>query len=355
MIIGACGFGATGSSIITDFMREFDDVQVYDDFEFTFAYRVDGLEDLEYHVMKQFSKSISGDAAVKRFLYAANYIDTPLIHKPCSSKEYKRIVNKFIDSIVQVRFKGMESIDVISGNVWKNILHLGMKKKILPSTIEKWQHKACYLWPNREMYICVKPDNFYEAAKEYIRDILRSMNADLNRTIVLDQPFSGNAPEQSMKFFDSPKAIIIDRDPRDLYLESKYRLIAECRFMPRDDIRKFCEYYKRIHTGIPKQSTDNILLLRFEDLMYHYDREIERIIKFANLGKHVRKQLYFNPKRSVNNTQISRKYPQEAENIAYIEKKLKGYLYPFELYKEVDTSGEAVLGSSKYLANNHKK
>lgn len=354
MIIGACGFGATGSSIITDFMREFDDVQVYDDFEFTFCYRVDGLEDLEYHVMKQFSKSISGDAAVKRFLYAANYIDTPLIHKPCSPEEYKKIVNKFVDNIVQVKFKGMESIDIISGNVMKNIINLGMKKKILPNLIEKRRKRACYLWPNREMYICVQPDNFYEAAKEYIRDILRSMKADLNKTIVLDQPFSGNAPEQSMKFFDNPKAIIIDRDPRDLYLESKYRLIAECRFLPRDDVKKFCEYYKRIHTGMPKEDSENVLLLRFENLMYHYDREVEKIIKFAGLGKHVRKQAYFNPNRSVNNTQISRRFPEEAENIAYIEKELKDYLFPFEKYQHIDTSGEAVLGSAKYLANNKK-
>ena len=85
--------------------------------------------------------------------------------------------------------------------------------------------------------------------------------------------------------------------------------------------------------------------------MYHYDREIERIIKFAGLGEHVRKKAYFNPARSVNNTQIIRKYPQELENIAYIEKELKDYLYPFEKYQDVDTSGEAFLGSAKYLKN----
>ena len=34
MIIGACGFGATGSSVLTDLLREYDDIQVYDTFEF---------------------------------------------------------------------------------------------------------------------------------------------------------------------------------------------------------------------------------------------------------------------------------------------------------------------------------
>ena len=354
MIIGACGFGASGSSLITDFMREFDDIQVFDDFEFTFCYRVDGIEDLEYHVMKDFSKSLSGDAAVKRFLHAANYIKTPLIIKPCDAKTFLNIVKRYIDSIVQVKFKGMETIDIISGNVLRNIFALGMKKIILPNTIEKIIHRPCFLWPNREMYVCVQPENFYDASKQFIREILMAMGANLNKTIVLDQPFAGNNPQKSMKFFDNPKAIIIDRDPRDLYLESKYRFISEARFMPRTDIKQFCEYYKRIHTGRPTESTDDILVLQFENLIYHYNREIKRIIEFAGLGKHVRPKAYFNPQRSVNNTQIIRRYPQERENIAFMEKELKDYLFPFEKYKDVDTSGEALLGSAKYLTNNHK-
>lgn len=33
MIIGSCGYGATGSSVLTDLLREYDDIQVYDNFE----------------------------------------------------------------------------------------------------------------------------------------------------------------------------------------------------------------------------------------------------------------------------------------------------------------------------------
>ena len=35
MIVGACGFGSTGSSVVTDYLKEFDGIQVKDDFEFT--------------------------------------------------------------------------------------------------------------------------------------------------------------------------------------------------------------------------------------------------------------------------------------------------------------------------------
>lgn len=348
MIIGSCGFGATGSSVITDLLREFEGLQVYDDFEFTFTYRVDGLEDLEYHLMKQFSKGNSSDAAIKRFLYASKYIYTPLLHKPTNAKAFMEISNKFIDSITQISFTGMENIDVISGNILRNIIALGMKKIILPKTIEKWSKKPSYLWPNRTIRLSVKPENFYTAAKTYIRDILISMGADLASPIVLDQPFEGNAPEQSFVFFDDPKAIIVDRDPRDLYLETKYRHIAECRFLPREDVKKFCEYYIRMRTGRPQNDTENILNLSFEDLIYNYESCLVKIKKFLNLGTHIKKKQFFNPERSVNNTQLIRQYPNEIENIRYIEEKLVDYLYPFELYKDIKTDGEAVLGSAKY-------
>ena len=43
MIIGACGFGATGSSVVTDYLHEFDGIQVKDNFEFTYVSGVNGL------------------------------------------------------------------------------------------------------------------------------------------------------------------------------------------------------------------------------------------------------------------------------------------------------------------------
>jgi hypothetical protein len=351
MIIGACGYGATGSSVITDFFREFDDVQVFDDFEFSFTYRVDGLEDLEYHLMKQYAKGISGDAAIKRFLYAANYIRTPFIHKPTNKKEYLKIVNEYINKLLQVKYRGMESIDIISGNVFKNIINLGMKKVILPLLYERQFKKVSFIWPNRDVYLAVEPVYFYEASKEFIRNILISMGADLTIPIVLDQPFAGNSPFNSFKFFDQPKAIVIDRDPRDLYLEAKYSLSPEGRFIPRQNVQSFCEYYMRIRTNQTYKDTDRILYLKFEDLIYNYEQSIEKIKKFTNLERHNQAKKYFNPLRSINNTQLFRKYANEKDNIKYIEEHLIDFLYDYSSVKYCASSGEMFTGSAKYQSN----
>lgn len=200
MIIGSCGYGATGSSVLTDLLREYDDIQVYDNFEFVIAYRVDGLQDLEYHLMKQYAKNSTGDYAIKRFLYAAKCYMTPAINKPCSGKKFYEISENFINNILQVSYKGVDTADMLSGNIMKNILAFASKKVFMPKVIEKVTKKTSYIWPCRTMYYSVEPENFYEEAKKYINNILEAMGVDLSRPVCLDQPFEGNAPQQSFPF-----------------------------------------------------------------------------------------------------------------------------------------------------------
>ncbi len=71
----------------------------------------------------------------------------------------------------------------------------------MPKVIEKVTKKTSYIWPCRTMYYSVEPENFYEEAKKYINNILEAMGVDLSRPVCLDQPFEGNAPQQSFPFF----------------------------------------------------------------------------------------------------------------------------------------------------------
>lgn len=67
MIIGACGFGATGSSVVTDYLHEFDDIQVKDNFEFTYVSGIDGLVYLERAVMDPINRTGDSIHAIKQF------------------------------------------------------------------------------------------------------------------------------------------------------------------------------------------------------------------------------------------------------------------------------------------------
>lgn len=345
MIIGSCGYGATGSSVLTDLLREYDNVQVYDTFEFVLSYRVDGLEDLEYHLMKQYAKNSSGDYAIKRFLEMSKCYKTPLINKPCDGNTFYNLSKHFIDEILQTSYRGVDTADMLSGSVLRNILAFASKKIIMPKIIEKVTKKPAYIWPCRKQYYSIEPDCFYEAAREYTNSIFKAMGADLSKPICLDQPFEGNSPENSFKFFDNPYAIVIDRDPRDLFLAAKYSKDPNFKFLPRDDVRKYIIYYKNMRKR--KSYNERILSLHFEDLIYNYDDSISKIEKFLSLGEHKRPKEIFNPNRSINNTQLIRLHPEDKDNIQLIETELKEFLYPFEKFGKVKFEGKPFDGAAR--------
>ena len=346
MIIGSCGYGATGSSVLTDLLREYDDIQVYDNFEFVIAYRVDGLQDLEYHLMKQYAKNSTGDYAIKRFLYAAKCYMTPAINKPCSGKKFYEISENFINNILQVSYKGVDTADMLSGNIMKNILAFASKKVFMPKVIEKVTKKTSYIWPCRTMYYSVEPENFYEEAKKYINNILEAMGVDLSRPVCLDQPFEGNAPQQSFPFFDDPYAVVIDRDPRDLYLAGRYTRDPNFKFTPKKNVDDFIIYYKNLRKN-QKNDNQRILRVNFEDLIYCYEDSIKKIEEFLNLGEHIREKQIFDPEKSINNTQLIRLHPEDKNEINKIEKELKEFLYPFEDYKNIEFKGKPFDGAAR--------
>lgn len=345
MIIGACGYGATGSSVLTDLLKEYDDIQVYDSFEFWLSYRVDGLEDLEYHLMKEYAKNLSGDYAIKRFLDWTKCYKTPFINKPCNGDVFYLLSKNYIDSITQLKYKGVETADVLSGNVMKNICAFASKKILMPKVIEKIIHKPSFLWPCRTLNYCIEPENFYEETKKYVNNILLSMGADLTRPICLDQPFEGNCPEHSFPFFEDPYAVVIDRDPRDLYFDEKYTTSPDGKFFPRTNVKDFVIYYRNMRKNITNNS--RVLRIRFEELIYEYEDSIKKIENFLHLGEHKRPKTGFIPERSINNTQQSRLHPEDRAEVEYIEKELKDFLFPFEKYSNVIFNGKPFYGAER--------
>lgn len=213
MIIGSCGYGCTGASPLIDLLSEYEDIQIFEDFEFVYAYRVDGLQDLEYHLMKQYAKGASGDYAIKRFLEWSKSYNTPFITKPCDGKLFYDISKKFIDNIIQIRFKGVETADMYTGNIFRNITAFFMKKIFMPCITDRISKKPSYLWPCRFLNYSIEPENFYEEAKKYTNNILKAMGVDLNKVICLDQLFEGNSPENSFPFLKTHTQLLLIEIP----------------------------------------------------------------------------------------------------------------------------------------------
>ncbi len=350
MIIGTCGFCSTGSSAVSDYLKEFDENQVLDMLEFTLPYLPDGLEDLEYHLTKNINRIDSSVFSIERFrMFMKSKTNGELTKLTSLTKEkVNEITESFIDKIVQLRWKFIGRGDeLLYPSKFYRYFGLSiMAQRVLP-WLNKKKGRSIDLYPVRELEVSIMPDNFEAEAKRFIKNILIGMGADFTKNIVLDQPFSGDDPAKTFHYFDNPLAIVVDRDPRDNYLFAKKFLYKKGRFMPTDSVKEFVKYYRLVRDNRPYKNEDSrILKIKFEDMVYNYDETTKKINKFCGLGENPRPFTVFNPKLSIANTQLKLRYPEYSDDIKYIEDNLTEYLFNFEDYPTPDISGKMFMGKS---------
>ena len=350
MIIGVCGFCSTGSSAVSDYLKEFDENQVLDMLEFTLTYLPDGLEDLEYHLTKKYSRGDDCYCAITRF---RRYMDRYYINGGAkitkkNKKIIKEITEKFLYDIVQLKWiTNLRSELLLNDGLFYRYFGISiMKQRIIPF-INKKLKRAVTLYPNHEVEVSIGPANFDISSKKFVKEMLSCIGANFSKNIVLDQPFSGNDPEKSFHFFDDPRAIVVDRDPRDNYLFAKKMLYKKGRFMPIDKVEDFVKYYKLLRDNQPyKLPNKRILRIQFEDMVYNYEATTERIRQFCELPESRKKFTIFDPKISMPNTQLFRRYPEYKKEIEYIEKNLTEYLFDFQKYPVPVIHGDMFIGKS---------
>lgn len=347
MIIGACGFGATGSSVVTDYLKEFDNINVKDDLEFTYLTALDGLLYLERSVMNPYNRTRDSIAAIGRFLDVVKRKKRNYENHGLSSEVFEKSAKGFIDAITMTKWYWTGSAKKVG---WRyrpmKVLRNYMLNKYIPAKERELGHRiSC--WPLEEVRLSVRPDNFYEAARKHVDELLKGMGLDQDKVIALDQPFAGNNPQACFPFYKDPYAIVVDRDPRDLYVFGKTKLMGKMHFFPIDRVEDFIIYYKCLRKDQPYlQDNPRILRLRFEDMIYEYDKTTAKLREFLNLPENPHPKSVFDPSLSIANTQVFKRYPQFAEDVKKIEEALPEYLFDFSNYPEPDFSKKMFYGKS---------
>ncbi len=346
MIIGACGFGSTGSSVVTDYLKEYNSFQVLDSIEFTWVSTVDGLIDLEYHLFHPHCRTSDSIWAIERYKQLCNRkAASSLKRAGVSEVVLSKSVNDFLSTIIQTSWKWNRPN--INKTFWDKQF-----RKLLDKTrfVSRWEIKNGRQWnkyPYEDVFLSVKPVGFDEAARKHVRELLIAMGADFDKPIILDQPFSGNNPQACFKFFDDPYAIVVDRDPRDNYVFAKTKLLGKWHLMPIESVEEFVKYYRLLRKNQPYTETnDRIFSIRFEDMVYHYDETTLRLRNFLHLSDNPAPKSIFDPIISMPNTQVWKRFPQFAKDVDYIEKELSEYLYDFSGCPEPDPNGKMFYGRS---------
>lgn len=331
-IISCASYYGTGSSAITDFFSEFDNVFSLTNYEFRFLQDPDGISDLEYNLVENHNRHNSGHA-LKRFKRLVDFNAGTFFNKryePFFNNKYKEISYKYIEELTDFTFKGYWFYDFYDKG------RFYYYRKLLPGKIVKKLHSAksestfTNPLPNEITY-CSNPskEKFLSCTRNYLENLFKEANKDNSEFVMVDQIVPPSNVSRYTKYFNNIKVIVVDRDPRDIYILSKY--VWKSHIVPTETVELFCKWYSytRNHRKNEKYNENNVMLIQFEDLIYKYDETTTKLAKWVgiDLNNHVRIKESFDPSKSINNTRLWVDKPEFKKEIQYIEENLKGYLY----------------------------
>ena len=190
----------------------------------------------------------------------------------------------------------------------------------------------------------IKDKDFYKYAHNYIYEVIEEIAKGKNN-VILDQfllPF--NLFRVDNYFDNKLKVIVVERDPRDVYIINKYIWPQKDLTVPfPKEVNQFCEFYQKMRESEKECHSNKVLRIKFEDLIYKYDEKIDEITKFLGFkpSDHINKKKRFNPDISIKNTQLFRK-EEYLEESKIIEEKLSKYLYnfPYQMVNDVKETVE---------------
>lgn len=332
-IITCTGYYGTGSSAITDLLSEFENIHSMGDYEFRFVQDPEGISDLEYNLVENHHRHNSGHA-LKRYKRYVDFLSGNILNKKYEAYfngKFKEISREYIEELTDFKQKGMWHQDVIDRGKLFYLMERTLNKiyMILRGVIFRKKERGITLLKN-EITLYSKPnEKFYPITRKYIDSLFLEANKNNKEFIMVDQLVPPTNINRYLKYFNDIKVIVVDRDPRDIYLLEK--LYWKGTIVPCNDVKMFCEWYKYTRESDTYKSEDKsrVLRVKFEDLIYNYDSTVYSILQFLNLDSkfHINKKNNFDPDKSKLNTKLWHKHNELKQDICYIESNLKEYLY----------------------------
>lgn len=329
--ITCISYHATGSGAVDDFLREFDDIKFAPrDVECRFLQDPDGIADLEYNLIDNWHRLNSG-FAIKRYEKFVKYYNHT--YSLIFGDKWKKYSEEYIKKLIEFDYDGYWHCDVRLLNFYKTFIYY-CRRAISKITPRKYRKTTDYnYFPNEKSYHTkLTREEFYKITSEYCERLCTALGKNTSEYVILDQFVSTTNVKRYINYVNDLKVIIVDRDPRDLYVQ----LMRDRGHVLPTEVKKFIEVYRDARTTVNEEiKNKEVLKIQFEDLIYKYDETTKKICDFLRLDdeKHKNKKKYFDPTISIKNTQIfnkdnaiKEKYKKE---IMIIEKELKEYLYQF--------------------------
>lgn len=332
-IIVPTGFMGSGSSAMTDLLSEFSNMNTKNaDFEYVFLHMPNGVFDLEDKLLVG-NNALRSDEALHTFLETMQQLYDK---KYWWVGNYK---NKVGADFLQATINYIHDLTQYEPNFYwywqentnkKMMLQLIKNKVLKAITLGKIKLKKPLTYPTMWMSY-VSPEEFYAASKTFIQCFFDMFDDEHN--IVLDQLVLPYNLHRLHHYFDEQLyTYVIDRDPRDVFLINKYIWSKQNMSVPfPTDVEAFCHYYKSIRLLVKDAIHPNVDYIHFEDLVYKYDETLNKIKAQLHLSdeQHLYQFQKFDPKKSIQNTQLFLMNETYRNEGLQIYKELKKYCYEF--------------------------
>ncbi|MFW2601001.1 sulfotransferase domain-containing protein [Aliarcobacter butzleri] len=325
------GYGWTGSSVVVDLLKEFETFGTLD-FEFSMVWEPNGIIDLEKSLVDSWD-FLRHDIAIRDFIKYCKLLDSKSSKFNSLGLDMSKHLHidfllesiKYVENLTDIKYSGYTRLFDYEYSqialIYRKILRKFFKR----------------ILSNNEMYLArPSKEKFIKETRNYF-DRIFSNYCDKNHinTVLLDQALPVAGITKSIDYFSNIKAIVVDRDPRDIYVDliNHNALIGiECKKETRESTKNYIRWHNILRQNRSELSKleeeGKVLCFKFEDIVLEYDKSINQICKFLNLDlqKHILRNKYFKPELSSKNIGMWKTHSNQ-EEIDYIYGELKEYCY----------------------------
>lgn len=344
-------FGA-GSSAVIDLLEEyscnfsgFSEARLY---EHTAFYTPGGLFDLEDKLI--FGNDIHrSDEALLTFKQEIKRLNDNNFgwfgsYKDLFSEKFEKIVESFLDELptYEIPSTYYGRYKCVKFSFIKLVIQLGARL-IQHRKIYKWGRLYVIRPKEKRMCVCFpSKEEFYSAGKKFVSAYMKLFEDNIHENVIFDRLVLCHNLHRIANYFDEKfRVIVVRRDIRDIYILNKYLWPKmHCSRMYPTDLNEFIDYWRHMNQNIIHTQDSRILNIWFEDLIYNYEDTVRTIEVHCGLKEFEHTEMYkfFQPERSINNTQVFIGHPEWENEINILEQELSEYLYPFPFEHIADGS-----------------
>lgn len=326
MIINVTGFGWSGATAVRDILKEFEETSHFPK-EFSLSYDPNGFLDL-YHKLTKEWNFLQVDKAIKDHVKyfkqisgKKNFINRYGLNLDESFQvDSKKIHAEFLREIIDFRYTLNSRVNYLYLNTWDKIIF-----RLLVRT--DYFHNKTFFSSSTE-------EEFLNALVNFHNKLFWK-NTDNNKITLLEKAIPANNIHTCSTFFSNLKIIMVDRDPRDTFVQmsnGKSVFWGNNSNINETEVLKYSYWKKKMYETskfddlnhgevVPLKNGNELMKLDFEQLIFNYNHCLNLIMDFCGVQKHNQKFKFFDPKKSAENVGVYKYYPNQ-NHIRIIENQL---------------------------------